>query len=171
MAKSTLGNVRDAPSRSSVWLRRLALGALLSVLILSLTGLLGNMNRTVTTTEQDFTLSLEYPRVARAGLDVPWELTISAPGGFGQEEVVVRASTEYFSLFQFHDITPQPEAESTDGTFTYWRFSAPAEAEELVVSVNHTVKPRMWSGASGTVGLMVDGQVVAPLEFTTTLIP
>src|SRR5690625_2949939 len=83
MAKSTLGNVRDAPSRGSVWLRRLALGALLAVLILSLTGLLGNMNRTLTTTEQDYTLSLEYPRVARTGLDVPWELTISAPGGWG----------------------------------------------------------------------------------------
>ena len=126
---------------------------------------------TASTTERGYTLSLEYPRIARAGLDVPWELTISAPAGFDDDEAVVRVSSEYFSTFQFHGISPAPTAESTDGTYTYWTFQIPAEADEFAVSVDHAVRPRTFIGGSGTVALIVDDQVVAPLEFTTTLIP
>jgi|SRR5690625_3251940 len=169
MSKSTLDDVREGPPRRGETLRRLGLAMLILVLVLGAAGLLGDQDRTEGATEGDYTLSLEYPQSSRAGLDVPWQLTITSATGFG-DEVVVRVSSEYFASFQYHGMSPEPVTQSSDGTYTYWTF-APPPGQQLVIEVNHTVKPSSWLPTDGQVAILIDGRPVAPIDFTTLVFP
>src|SRR3954471_4396441 len=67
-----------------VWGRRALLSALVLVVLAGATGLLGVRARTVTARNpaDGVTLGVHYPQVARAGLDVPFQITVHRHGGF-----------------------------------------------------------------------------------------
>src|SRR5699024_3184767 len=100
---------------------------------------------------------------------VPWQLTITSATGFG-DEVVVRVSSEYFASFQYHGMSPEPVTQSSDGTYTYWTF-APPPGQQLVIEVNHTVKPSSWLPTDGQVAILIDGRPVATIDFSTLVFP
>ena len=169
MTTSTLENVQSAPVLRTVRLRQVGTALLVLFLAAGLLGYLGDAVRTASTTEDGYTLDLEYPRTARAGLDVPWTLTITNEAGFGAE-IEVRVTEGYFSIYEHQGISPAPSAETSDDTYTYWTFDAP-EGTTFSVDIDHYVQPASQVGASGTVALMVDGQPTALTEFSTTLLP
>lgn len=62
------------------WVRRAFLGLLSLVVIAGLCGFLGVRTSTAEGAEDGWHLSLDYPAVARAGLDVTWRATVTQDG-------------------------------------------------------------------------------------------
>lgn len=170
MGTSTLENVRgqDAEPRSVAW-RRVGTGVLAVIVAAGLLGLLGDRTAVRTATGDGYTMTLTYPASARTGLDRPWELEVTSESGFGAE-ITVAVTADYFDFYEHQGIAPEPAEETRDGEFLYWTFTAPQGAT-FRMSVDHYVQPASQVGGSGTVALVVDGEQVAPIDFTTVLFP
>lgn len=171
MGTSTLHNVRPPTSepRPLLW-RRLGTLLLVGVVVAGVLGLLGDRLAVSTASEAGYTLTLEYARTARAGLDVPWSLTVEREGGFDGPELTVAVTGDYFGVFESQGLDPEPSAETADGEYVYWTFDTP-EGDTFRVDFDAYVQPSSQVGASGTVAVVVDGRHVAPIAFTTTLLP
>lgn len=77
-----------------LWLRRVAVLTLASLVVVSLLGLLGVQTGEVTAERNGYRLTLRYPEVARAGLDTPYEITVVREAGLGKElELAVTEAT------------------------------------------------------------------------------
>src|SRR3954471_16764782 len=72
---STLHDVRR-DAHVGRWARRVGLTVLLLVVIAGAAGLFGVRSRTTVKHAGAYTLTVTYPQVARAGLDVPWRLRV-----------------------------------------------------------------------------------------------
>jgi hypothetical protein len=167
---STLtGITADAKDRIAAWGRRGFLVLVLLFVIAGLCGLLGVRTATGSADRGGYHLSLEYPRIARAGLDVPWQVTITHPGGFGGP-VVLEATGSYFDIFESQGITPEPDKETQDGSWWRMTFDKPP-GDTLVVSLDVYVQPASQVGRSGTVRVLDHGTPAASVDFRTSLLP
>lgn len=157
------GNSRDH------WARRLMLGVLALVVLADLVGLLGVHTSSATTTRDGYRLSLRYPDIARAGLDVQWQVTVSHPGGFGKE-VVLAVTGDYFDIFETQGFHPQPSAETRDGHTLYLTFDAPP-GDTLVVYYDAYIQPASQQGKSARVAVLDHGTPAAWIDYRTRLVP
>lgn len=168
---STLtGVTADAKERIAAWGRR---GFLLLVLLFVVAGLCGFLGVRSETTSSDgggYHISLQYPRIARPGLDVPWQVTITHPGGFSGP-VVLEATGSYFDIFESQGITPEPNKETQDGTWWRMTFDPPPSGDTLVVSLDVYIQPSSQRGRSGTVRVLDHGRPTAGVDFRTTIVP
>lgn len=168
--ESTLDGIAGhTRTRLAAWLRRGFLVLLLLAVIAALCGLLGVRKATATASGGGYTISVEYARIARAGLDVPWQVTVRHPGGFNGP-VVLQTSSAYFEIFESQGVTPQPSQETQDGTWWQMTFDPPS-GDTLVVSFDIYVQPASQRGRSGTVRVLDHGQPAASVDFTTSLLP
>jgi len=162
----------DVPSKGrdrAPWARRVGTVILAIFVICGAAGFLGDSVRTETTEEAGYTLALTYPRVSRSGLDVPWELQISRDQPL-PEQVMVAVTGEYFNIFEEQGLDPKPESQAADGEMEYWTFNT-AGGNDISISVDHYVEPGAMTGSSGTVALYIDDELVAPIDFTTSMLP
>lgn len=168
--ESVLDDVRERARTPAVtWLRRGAVVLLALIVALGSVGLLGVRSGTTHTVGGGYELSLTYPRVARAGLDVPWDLTVRKPGGF-TEPVVVVVDSDYFDMFETQGWTPEPSAETSDASRTYMTVDPPP-GDTLTLGFDAYIQPSSQLGHSGSVSVSEKGVDVATLEFTTWLAP
>lgn len=167
--RSTLQDVSGPSSRLAVWGRRVFLLMMLAIVVLGLSGLLGVRDDTVSSADGGYSISLTYPRVARAGLDVPFQVTVTRPGGF-DGQVTLAVTGDYFDIFESQGISPQPSDETQDGSLHYLTFSKPP-GDTLVVSWDVYVQPSSQRGRGGTVSVMQGGRPVTSADFRTTLLP
>lgn len=167
---STLqGITGDGKHPLAVWGRRVFLLLVLLLVIAGVTGFLGVRRASTSASAGGYRLSLQYPRIARAGLDVPWQVTVTHPGGFSGP-VVLEATGSYFDIFESQGITPQPSAETQSDT--WWRLTFdPPPGETLVVSFDMYVQPSSRRGRSGSLRVLDHGSPAASVDFTTTLVP
>lgn len=158
-----------AQGRAAVWIRRGFLGLLLAVVLAGLAGFLGV--RTMTTSDETpgWRLELRHAETARAGLDVPWEVTVHHEGGF-EKEVVLAVTGSYFDIYETQGFTPEPTESTRDGETLFLTFTAP-EADTFVVAYDAYIQPAAQQGASGEVAVIDDGSRVATVDFTTTVLP
>jgi hypothetical protein len=163
------GIASEARARAAAWGRRGFLLAVLLVLIAALLGYLGMKKGTVSAAGGGYQLQLVYPRIARAGLDVPWELTITHPGGF-DGPVVVEVTGAYFDIFESQGTTPEPTDETTDGDWDRMTFAKPV-GDTLTVDLDIYVQPASQIGRSGTARVVDHGAPAASLDFHTWLLP
>jgi hypothetical protein len=168
---STLDGVAtDKKERRAAWGRRGFLSLLLVFVLLGIFGLLGMKDGTVSASGGGYQLQLQYPRIARAGLDVPWQLTITHPGGF-DGPVTLETTSAYFDIFESQGITPEPSKETAGATWDRMTFDPPP-GDTLVVSLDIYVQPASQQGRSGTARVLgSDGQPVASVSFRTRLLP
>lgn len=168
---SSLQDVRS-PGRHplKVWARRAAIAVLVVIVALGASGWLGVHGSEVTTRGGGYTLSVEYPRVARAGWDIPWTVTITAPGSF-PEEVTVAVTSDWFDLFESQGFSPEPAEEYTDATMDYFVLTTPPNGGTMTFDFDTYVQPTAQLGASADVWLIVDGQRVAAVDYRTWLVP
>ncbi|KAA1425197.1 hypothetical protein FE697_004810 [Mumia zhuanghuii] len=164
----------DVPEGSTTgtarWTTRLILGALFLFVVAGAIGLLGVRNLTATDEGGGFTLSVDYPRLARAGLDTPLTITVSNPDGVG-EEVVVGISQDYMSIFEHQGIFPDPSDTSTDGTYMYLTIAAEPGATEVRIDFDVYIQPSSQEGEQATVFVADGSERVAETEIRTTLLP
>lgn len=167
---STLEGISDRrPTGASTWIRRGFLLLVLLFVVAGLCGFLGVKSETTSTSAGGYQVSLTYARIARPGLDVPWRLTVTHPGGFSGP-IRIRATADYFDILDSTSLVPQPASETRDGSWWYWTFSAP-RGDTLVVELDSYIQPSSQQGRSGTLQVLDGDLPTAAVSFSTTLIP
>ncbi len=161
----------DVPRRSvrPPYLRRVAVTVLLLIVLAAATGLLGVRTGTVSAQGDGYVLELEYARIARAGLDVPFDLTLTHEGGF-DGDIVLAMTADYFDIFEHQGISPEPDSESSEGPMVYMTFPPP-QGDEFRLDFDVYVQGSSQMGESGEAWLVVDGEPLLQLSFTTVLLP
>lgn len=168
---STLDGLENGDEgRVATWTRRGFLAVLLCFVLAGVLGLLGVHTRTAQASESGWTVSVRYAGIARAGLDVPWEVTVRHAGGFSSDSVTLAVTDGYFDIFESQGVDPEPSDETADGSTLYMTFNAPP-GDTLKVSFDIYVQPSSQIGRSGTVSVVDHGRRVAPVDFRTFLLP
>lgn len=170
VSPSTLSGVETtARGGLAIWGRRGFLLLLLLFVVAGLLGFLGVRTSTAHTEADGWTVAVEHATVARAGLDVPWQVTVTHPGGFGKE-LTLAVTGDYFDIFETQGFSPEPSDETRDGQTLYLTFQAPP-GDTFVVAYDAYIQPSAQTGRDGTVAVMVDGDRVATTDFRTRLLP
>lgn len=165
----TAGVASRARSPAVTGLRRVTTGALALFVALGLVGALGVRTATATADEAGFTLTLDYPAVARAGLDVRWELHVTKPGGFG-DGVTIALTADYFSIFETQGWYPDPATQTRGADLLLLTFDPPP-GEEFVLGFDAYIQPASQRGAPGSAAIWLDGREVARIDYNTRLVP
>lgn len=167
---STLHDVRPVALGPPVqkW-RRIGIVLLVAVVGAGATGYLGVHSSSTSVQKSGWTLTVTYPQVARAGLDVPWRVSVQSPGDL-PATITLAISTNYFRMFETQGFFPTPSAMTDDGAFAYLTF-ATQPGNDFVVDYDAYIQPAQQIGKSGTVELIVHGAVEAQRSFRTWLLP
>jgi hypothetical protein len=147
----------------------LALAVILLVVVAGVSSWLGVHTSTTETEGSGYSLRLEYPRTARAGLDVDWKLTVSHPGGF-DKTLTLRLSADQFDIYEHQAFYPSPDTETRDGTDLILTFVAPP-GNTFVLGFDAYVQPSSQLGRDSTISVMDAGEVAATLHYSTWLAP
>lgn len=139
------------------------------VVLAGATGLLGVHSGSVTATNGDWSLSITYPRTARAGLDVPWRADVHHTGGL-PKTVTLAVSSDYFEMFETQGFYPDASSATNDGQFVDFQFTTPP-GDDLVVEYDAYIQPAAQFGKSATVEVLVDGIVQVSTSLHTILVP
>lgn len=168
---STLDDVHPATPRSGARAGRRAILVLLAIVaLLGATSMLGVQTATVTAQAEGYQVQVDYPRIARSGLDVTWRVTVRHPGGFGSEPITLAVSARYFDIFEHQAFYPSPSAETGDGSMLYLEFDPPA-GDVFSVDFDAYVQPSSQLGRRGEVALMDAERRRVSVTYRTWLIP
>jgi hypothetical protein len=167
---STLEGIETrAEGRLAIWSRRAFLMLLTAVVLAGLGGFLGVRTETEAAHAGGYRLSLRHAETARAGLDVPWEVTVTHEGGFGKD-VTLAVTGDYFDIYETQGFTPDPSDATRDGDTLYLTFAAPP-GDTLVVSYDAYIQPSSQVGRDGTLSVLEDGSPIVSVDFDTFLLP
>lgn len=170
MPESTFVDVRPVSAGPRpVLRRRIGIGVLLLIAVSGATGLLGVRTAEAQAEGGGHRVTVEYAAVARAGLDVPWSVTVHRPGGF-TGPVTLAVTSEFLDLHEEQGLDPEPIESTADPESVYWTF-APPPGEVLVVSFDAYVQPAAQWGADGRVVLIEAGEPLLEVPFRTWLVP
>ena len=161
----------EGPHESAAWTRRAAMTGLAVIAGLALASDLGVRTESRTASAAGWRLTLRYPAVARAGLDVVWQATVDRPGGFAKE-LTLAVTGDYLDIYETQGFHPSPSDETRDGHNLYLTFAAP-QGDRFVLDFDTYVQPAAQRGRSGTVAV-VDNTTFATfvsLPFETRLVP
>ena len=146
------------------------IGALLMFVVAGAVGVLGVRVAATTAVEGEYRLSLQHAGLARAGLDVPWQVTVTREGGYGKE-LVLAVTGDYFDIYETQGFTPEPSAATRDVDTLYLTFDAPS-GEVFKLSYDAYIQPSSQRGKGGSVSVLgTAGQPMATVEFETWLWP
>ena len=170
---SVLADVRgaDAARRGRPW--RLGAIAVLGVLVLlGAAGAFGVRSQTVRGSADGYDLQLTYPKIARAGLDVPWHVTVHRAGGFGgMKSVTLAVTASYFDIYETQGFHPQPDTETRDADLLYLTFSPPPSGDVLEVDFDTYVQPSSQIGRHARLWVVQGQQRMVGVSFSTWLVP
>lgn len=168
----TLHDVQEAHGHERKRLaRRVGIALLTVIVLLGASGLLGVFSRTVRAQAAGWTLVVEYPWIARAGLGVPWTVTVTAPPTGFPDQVTVAVTSDWLDLFVSDGWSPQPTDETTDAEFDYLTLATPAAADTMTLGFGAYVRPSAQLGSGAEVRLIVDGAPLATVHYDTWLLP
>lgn len=171
MPDSTLTDFQTRrQERTGVWGRRVFLALLLLIVLTGASGLLGVRSSTSTAVDDGYRLSVDHASIARAGLDVPWQVTVTHPGGFGKT-ITLAVTGDYFDIYETQGFTPEPSAMVRDADTVYLTFDAP-EGSAFTVDYDAYIQPAGQRGHSATVSV-VDARLrrLATVHIDTSLLP
>ncbi len=172
MSTSTLpAVVSNDTVRRARNVRRAGLVVLAVFVLAGATGLLGTRTSDTTVRGGGYELTVTYPRISRPGHAVKVQVQVRKGGGFEEQAVQVRYSTDYFQMFDENAFTPQPDAETADAEFTIDEFSPPP-GDVLVITVDTRIEPARQRGEDGQVSVLDEsGAPVLTAEFSTWIWP
>jgi hypothetical protein len=149
--------------------RRLMIGVMVALVLLGAGGLFGVRSASVSTTRAGWTVTVDYARVSRAGLDTPWTVTVHHPGGF-PGPITLATSAAYFDMFESQGLAPEPSAETSTDRYIYQQFDPPP-GDTLQVSFDAYIQPASQLGHSAETAVIVAGREVARVSYRTRLVP
>jgi len=150
--------------------RRAFMTVLALVIGAGLAGLLGVRDATAEASGNGWSLRVHYAATARAGLDVPFVVTVRHVGGLGKQ-VTLAITGGYFDIFETQGFHPEPSGETRDSETLYLTFDAPPDGDTLVVSYDAYIQPAAQRGRGATVGILDEGRQVAVVDVRTRLLP
>jgi hypothetical protein len=167
---STLTGVDGLEPARAVWGRRVVLAALAVFVLVGLTGYLG-VHTTTTHAEQDgYDVSLRYASVARSGLDVPFEVTVTSASGFA-DTITLALTGDYLDIFETQGFHPDASSSVRNGQTLFLTFDSPG-GDTFKLSYDAYIQPSSQQGRDGTLGVVTnDGNTVATVSFRTRLLP
>jgi len=168
VSNSTLTDVRG--DAASPWRRRAPAILLALLVIAGVLGLLGVRSTTATSSEGGYNLTLTYGSITRTGQDTPWKLRIDSDAPL-EEDIVLRVTADYFDIWEHQGWYPEPSDVQRDGEFLHLTFAAPPSGNTFVVDFDAYIQPASQLGRAAQVALMVDGRPIAPIDFTTRILP
>lgn len=170
MPSSTLTGVEGVEPVRAVWGRRIVLAALAVFVLLGLTGYLGVHTTTASAEQDGYHLSLRYASVARAGLDVPFEVTLTSDTGFA-DTITLALTGDYLDIFETQGFHPDASSSVRNGQTLYLTFDSPG-GDTFKLSYDAYIQPSSQQGRDGTLGVVTeDGKTVAAVSFRTRLLP
>jgi hypothetical protein len=164
---STLHDVRR-DARVAKWPRRVGLALLFLVVVAGAAGMFGVRSRTTVKHAGAYTLTVTYPQVARAGLDVPWRVRITYPTA--PKSITIGVTSDYFRMFETQGFYPAPDTQKNDGRFVYFTYDGPPP-HVLEMEYDAYVQPAAQLGKRATVRVLVGNVVVASTSIRTWLVP
>jgi len=78
--------------------------------------------------------------MARAGLDTPWQVTVTRPGGLGKQ-VTLAITGDYFTIFETQGFHPEPADETRNAHTLYLTFTAPPGVSRASVGTAQLTRP------------------------------
>lgn len=157
-------------SRPGLVGRRIVVALLAGVVLLGAANVLGVRSGTATRSADGWTVTVTHATVARAGLDVPLIIEVTAPDGFDQP-VELALDRRYFEIFESQRFFPEPDSESADADTWYATFEPPASGSTFQVAYDAYIQPSSQIGRAGSVALLVDDAEVVTVPFRTVLVP
>jgi hypothetical protein len=157
------------PGSAGRWLARASLTALFLVVAAGASGLLGVHTSSKAASGGGYSITVDYPGTARAGLDALWQVRVVHPGGF-EHDVTLTVSADYFAVFESQRFFPEPTDETRDGDTLYLTFARPP-GDTLTVGYDAYIQPASQRGASATVSVLDEGRPAASVDFSTMLFP
>ncbi|WZH53905.1 MAG: hypothetical protein PIR53_07900 [Nocardioides alkalitolerans] len=152
--------------RAGARVRRVGMGVLAAVVVAGACGTWGVRTATATATTDGLRLEVDFPRVARPGLDVTFAVTVEDPAGL-PATVDVGIDAAYLHLFEAQAIQPEPASQVRRGDQVVLTFETVPGTTTLVVELDHYVQPSALRGTDARVTATVpDGRTVvvdAPL--------
>jgi hypothetical protein len=171
LSGSTIEGIESAPqARAAAWSRRAFLVGLLAFVVAGGVGLLGDTTATAHASGGGYELTLEYATSSRAGLDVPWQVTVRHAGGFPGKSLTLAVTGDYFDIYETQGFHPDASDATRDGSNLYLTFNTPP-GDTFVVAYDAYIQPSSQVGKSGTIAVVDSGAEVAKLGFTTSLLP
>lgn len=143
--------------------------ALVAVVVAGATSLLGVRTATATGSGSGYTLELSYPRVARAGLDVTWQLSVHHRGGFAKA-LTLSLSADQFDIYEHQAFYPEPTSQTRTADQLLLTFESPP-GDTFVLSFDAYVQPSSQVGKTATVAVLRRGEPVAAVRYSTVLAP
>jgi hypothetical protein len=168
--ESTLDDVRPVergPRPTAV--RRLLVVLLTAIVVAGAAGLFGVRSSEASASDAGWTVSVTYAAVARAGLDVPWKVSVHRDSGF-TGPITLAVTADYFDIYEEQGLDPAPAAETSDGERLIWTFDPPP-GNTLAVDFDAYIQPSSQLGASGEVTVVDGGSDVVTVPFRTWLVP
>ena len=170
LPRSTLeGLETPSEARTGAWSRRVVLVLLLAVVAAALGGRLGDSTETRRTSGGGYDLSLTWASSSRAGLDVPWRVTVRHAGGFA-DDITIGVTGDYFVIYETQGFHPQPKSSTRDGRTLFLTFDKPP-GDTLVIDYDAYIQPASQVGRAGTLSVIDHDGAVASIDFTTALLP
>jgi hypothetical protein len=153
----------------TLWIRRATLTMMALVVLADLLSLLGVNTGTVSAQRNGYEVTLHYPAVARAGLDTPWQVSVTHPGGFGKQ-LTIAVTGNYFNIFETQGFHPSPSDETRDGQILYLTFAAPP-GDTFVVDFDAYIQPASQQGRTATLSVIDAGSSQVSVDYHTRLMP
>jgi hypothetical protein len=116
-----------------------------------------------------YRMVVRYAAVSRAGLDTPWQVRITHPGGFSGP-VTLATTSGYFEMFETQGLSPAPDKETAGARYLYQEFAAPP-GDVLTVTFDAYIQPASQLGRRGSTVLIIDGREIARVDYRTVLLP
>ncbi|HET8591473.1 MAG TPA: hypothetical protein VFM01_17695 [Nakamurella sp.] len=169
---STLERLRHPHDQAvrGLWARRATVTLLCLILIAAGTGWMGVHSSTVTATADGYTLQVHYARVARAGLDVPFTVRVTAAEPI-EHQIVLGITADYFRMFETQGFYPDPADATTDAGTVYLTFDPPPHGNTLVVDYDAYIQPAAQIGKDATISVILGGVRRVSVTVHTTLLP
>lgn len=156
--------------RHGLWARRVTVSLIFVLVAVAATGWLGVHSSTVTASGHGYQLTVRYAQVARAGLDVPFTLRVTAPEAISGD-IVIGISADYFRMFETQGFFPEPSDTTSDADTVFLTFAPPPTGKVLVVDYDAYIQPANQIGKSATITVFVDGEPQVSTRITTELLP
>jgi hypothetical protein len=170
MLRTTTADVRDAAdNRRGRLIRHLGIALLLLVVLFGAVGGFGVRSTHGTARGGGYTLDVTYAAVSRAGLDTPWQVLVTHPGGF-DGPITLATTVTYFDIFESQGLVPQASAETASGGSVYQTFDPPP-GDVLRVAFDAYIQPGSQRGRRASTALIVHGREVARVSYRTFLLP
>jgi hypothetical protein len=168
--ESSLADVVEGSPAQAIWGRRLFVTVLVLLVLAGIAGFLGVRTSSSTAVDGEYELTLQHASIARAGIDVPWQVTVTRQGGY-DKELILAVTGDYFDIYETQGFTPDPSAATRDSETLYLTFDAPP-GEVFTVSYDAYIQPSSQRGNDGSVSVLgPDGQPMATVDFDTWLWP